>query len=76
MIEIFQELHLDNNYTLAEIIRISTKFNHDEDFFKQIGKLFQKYIQELSDSYKSLFEIASINKENIETWEQFPEIYE
>jgi len=76
VIEIFNEFHLDNNYTLKEIIRISTKFNHDEDFFKQIGKLFQKYMQELSNSYKGLFEIASITKENIDIWEYFPEIYE
>ena len=76
MIEIFNEFHLDKNYTLQEIIRISRKFNHDEDFFKQIGKLFQKYMQELSDSYKGLFEIASITKDNIDTWGHFSEIYE
>jgi len=76
VIEIFNEFNLDNNHTLQEIIRISRKFSHDQDFFKQIGKLFQKYMQEFSDSYKGLFEIAHITKENIETWEHFPEIYE
>jgi len=33
-------------------------------------------MQELSDSYKGLFEIASITKDNIDTWEHFSEIYE
>jgi len=33
-------------------------------------------MQEFSESYKGLFEIASITKDNIEIWEHFPEIYE
>jgi len=50
-------------------IRISRKFNYDEDFFKQNKEEFQ-------DSYTNFMEISKIKKDNIEVWMTFPTFYE
>jgi len=49
-------------------IRISRKFNYDEDFFKQSGKLFKQNKEEFQDSYTNFMEISKVNKDNIEAW--------
>jgi len=74
--KLYQELKDTIKYTLSEFLKISGKYDHNDDFLRETMKIFEQYQNEFEDSYNNFLEISKVTNENFVSWKHFPRLYE
>jgi len=66
-IELYTQFKISKYNTLSEFMKISGKYNNDEDFLKNTLKIFLEFKEGFNNKYRNFLEITVPN-DNISIW--------